>query len=56
MKSFSDEYEPTPDVGILIMRGLQHALYAAQVREVSSQSFKRETSLPWQSWSARCTS
>ncbi|EIE25680.1 hypothetical protein COCSUDRAFT_60694 [Coccomyxa subellipsoidea C-169] len=30
MKSFSNEYEPTPDVGVLIMRGLQHALFAAQ--------------------------
>ena len=31
MKSFSNEYEPTPDVGVLILRGLQHALFAAQV-------------------------
>ena len=29
MKSFSSEYEPDKGVGILILRALQHALYAA---------------------------
>ena len=30
VKSYSNEYKPTLDVGILLLHGLQHALYAAE--------------------------
>lgn len=44
MKSFYNEYEPDKAVGLLILRGLQHALYAAEDYLEDTQSTHRRPS------------
>lgn len=46
MKAFSNEYEPTHDIGILLFGGLQHALYAAEDYLEGVQMTKQQASGP----------